>query len=77
MEYKPYLTDVESKGLLLSTKHALYVLSNGKFVVHNIQVKKTRKVALCDDDNNILHIISRKAYQKYITPELSFDSRSD
>jgi len=72
MEYKPYLTDIESKGLLLSTKRTLSVLSNRKFVVHNIQVKKTKKVALCDNDNNILYIITRKAYQKYITPELKF-----
>lgn len=72
MIYKPYFTQSESAGLMRSKKNALLLLANNKFVVHNIQVKNTHRIALCNTENEVLHIISRVAYQKYITPELQF-----
>lgn len=72
MEYKPIITESEAHGLTRTKKQGLYILNNGKFIVHNIQVYKSKKVALCDSNNNVIHIITRATYQKYITPELKF-----
>ena len=72
MEYKPIITESEARGLTRTKKQGLYILNNGKFIVHNIQVYKSKKVALCDSNNNVIHIITRATYQKYITPELKF-----
>ena len=71
MEYKQFITKEESKGFNRSKKNALSILRNDKFKVHYICVGRVRKIALCKDEE-ILHIIPRKAYQEYITPELEF-----
>ena len=72
MEYQPIITESEAHGLTRTKKQGLYSLNNGKFIVHNIQVYKSKKVALCDSNNNMIHIITRATYQKCITPELKF-----
>ena len=73
MEYKLFLRKDETKGLCRSKRNSLCVLNsmrNGaKYEIHNIFVGRTKKVALCQD-NVIKHIVTRKAYQEYITPEL-------
>lgn len=72
MKYNPIITQSDGRGLHRSLKQGLKILADGKFKVHNILVYKSRKVALCDEEDNILHIITRKTYQTYITPELKF-----
>ena len=57
---------------LRSKKKGLSILKAGKFTVHNIQVDGLKKVALCNSNNEILHIITRNTYQQFITPELKF-----
>ena len=70
--YKQFITKDESKGFNRSKKRALELLSQRKFDVHNICVGSVRKVALCDGDE-LLQIISRAAYQEFITPELPLE----
>lgn len=67
MKYIIAISENDSRGYCRSKKQGLYILRNGKFRVHNIYVGRTKKVALCDDGDNILHIITRATYQKYIT----------
>lgn len=71
MDYKPIITEEESKGFNRNKKNALGILRAEKFKVHNICVGRTRKIALCKNEE-IMHIIPRIAYQEYITPELEF-----
>ena len=72
MKYSTIISREDSHGYLRSKKQGLYLLKNEKFKVHSIYIGKTKKIALCDSDDNILHIITRATYQKYITPEISF-----
>lgn len=72
MDYKVLITKDQSKGLNRSKKNALGILRANKFIVHNIFVERVKKIALCNDQEEILHIIPRKAYEEYITPELEF-----
>lgn len=72
MNYQVMITKDQSRGLNRSKKNALGILRANKFVVHNIHVGRVKKVALCDDQEQILHIIPRKAYEEYITPEIEF-----
>ena len=69
---KPFMTKDEAKGYNRSKKRALELLLQRKYNVHNICIGTTRKVALCDSDDELLHIIPRSAYQQFITPELPF-----
>ena len=75
MQYKLYLRPDESKGFSRSKKNALCILNstlNGaKYEIHNIYVGRNKKVALCQE-NEIVHIIPRSAYQQFITPEIKF-----
>ena len=67
------MTKDEAKGYNRSKKRALELLRQRKYNVHNIRVDKSLKVALCDEDDELLYIIPRSAYQKFITPELPLE----
>ena len=72
MQYKPFLTKDEAKGLSRSKNHALNILHADKYKAHNVCVNRTRKIALCQNEE-ILHIIPRKAYEEFITPKINFN----
>lgn len=70
---KTIITKDEAKGYNRSKKRALELLHQRKCNVHNIRVGKSLKVALCDEDDELLYIIPRSTYQIFITPELPLE----
>lgn len=70
MQYQSNLTKQEAKRLSLSTRRAVDLLAREKFVAHNIFVDRVKKVALCDENNELKHIITRKAYIIHLCPTL-------
>lgn len=72
MTYRPILTEGEANGLFRNKKEALEILRSCKLYAHNIRVGNLRRVALCNISNEIIHIVTKKSYQEYISPKLEF-----